>query len=113
MPTLPKDWPWLLLIVIAKHTRIGNCLRSNSTKLLSSLDLQEMRGNRTIPSAGAAGPALVRSRYVQKRTWSEIDFTCSLVPLHSPLRGSKFRRSMTGQPSLSVSLCGGSPDSDI
>ena len=25
-PTLFKDWPWLLFIVIAKETEIGNCL---------------------------------------------------------------------------------------
>ena len=97
---------------MAKQTRMGNGLRSNSTKLPSSLDLQQMLGNRTMRSAGALGPALSRSRQVQNITCLEIDFTCSLVPLQSPLLGCRFRSSMTGQPSLRVSLCGGSLGSD-
>ncbi|XBH64166.1 hypothetical protein VPH35_117992 [Triticum aestivum] len=91
-------------MVIAKLSLIGNCFLLNLNGNMSFSDGQRgIRGRKTL--LPACCPITISASMV----FLSKPLTTSLVPLHSPLAGSMFLRSMTGQFSFSLSACGGRP----
>ena len=100
IPATLSDWPWALLIDIAKAKRTGNWRRLNSNGI--SLGIMGIRGINT------SSPFEQPVKIVDSITWGIRLFTQSLVPLQS-LGASKFLRSIIGEPTLSIKLCDGIP----
>ena len=96
-PTWATDWPWDLLIVIAKQSRMGNCQRQNSNGTCVSAGIIPIHGINTVSPACWSVINWISKTLFQK---------CVRIPwepLQTPLSGI-FLRSRTGHPFLSSSL---------
>ena len=92
MPTKSKVWPYALLIVIAKHNRIGNCILLNGRGNFSSSDV----------SSGILG--MNTCVFLKSPLDIVALITCDLkslhikrVPLHNPSQGFRFLSNIIGQ----------------
>lgn len=103
MPTCLSDCPWLLLMVIAKQTDIGNCRRWNLKGILVSDGSNESLGIKTF------SPILLPVITFPSSTYLPIFVIINLVPLQRPVVGSKFLISITGTPTFNRILWSGSP----
>jgi len=91
-----SDCPWDLFMVIVKWSLIGNCLCSN---------LKWIFGNVVcLTQILCKKPGEVNCNFTDNQ-FGKNCLHLSLVPLQSPLDGSKLRRRMTGKSSLKVNSC--------
>ena len=89
-PTYVTDWPWDLLIDIAKHTFTGNCCQENSNGTWVSHGVIFSLGMNVILPACSPVSSHTSS------TWLLILVTIILVPLQTPSPGLEFLRIITG-----------------
>ena len=97
-----KVCPCALLIVIAKANLRGNCRCVKVKGKFESDGVREIWGIRTV--CGVAAGVFQHSC-----TLPGMLITVSLVPSQRPLASMRFLRSMTTEPFLILSLCGGMP----
>ena len=102
-PTVFRDWPWLLFMVIAKQTERGYCLLFSTNGHLESLGDIMIRGMYTFwPTCVSV--IIFASMYLFP-SWVIV----ILVPLHKPADWLMFWRSITGRPTFSLSSWFGIP----
>ena len=87
-PTLESVWPWLLLIVIAKHKDIGICLLWNLKGNLESDGTKSMLGIKIL--SPMFFPIITSAKITFLPKW----LTCNLVPLQRPFAWSIFLKSI-------------------
>ena len=106
MPTSFSAWPCDLLIVIAKHGLIGNWTLLNWNGSSLSDEIKGILGIMTTSPVNGPCEILASMR-----------LAVPFVMIHRVpfigLGGSSDRKRMIGQPFLSVSWCGGRPESSI
>jgi len=93
-PTLLNDRPWLLLIVIAKHKVIENCLLWN----LNGISISE--GIKFIHEMKILSPIFDYVITAPQITFFFKSITCNLVQLQRPLALSIFLKSIIGMPTF-------------
>jgi len=103
MPTLLRDWPWLLLIVIAKQTDRGYCLLFSTNGHFESFGDMTILGMYTFSPTWV--PVIIFASMYLFPSWVIV----IRVPLHRPADWLMFRRSTTGMPTLSLSSWFGIP----
>ena len=101
-----RDWPCDLLIDILNAMGMGNC-RLRSVNGREEEEVAEINLNRGM---NAGSPAWTPVRILPSMTLDLRAVTINLVPLHRPAGGSRLRRSILGQPILSVIEWTGIPD---
>mmetsp|Transcript_21517 Transcript_21517/g.69470 ORF Transcript_21517/g.69470 Transcript_21517/m.69470 type:complete len:229 (+) Transcript_21517:423-1109(+) len=107
MPTRSSVWPCALFTVIANAARTGNCRRHHSNGKRPFSGYMSMRGSSTMRPRCSSAPLMICAS-------SSLLFACSFramsrVPLQSPSRGFRFRRSMSGMFGLMSSSCAARP----
>lgn len=102
-PTVYNVWPWLLLMVMAYESHMGNWRRFNLKGHFDWVDVVIMRGIYAFEPL--AFPVIISPSITLVVSW----VTISLVPLQSPLEGSRFRRSIIGTPIFRCRMWSGSP----
>jgi len=106
-PTCLRDCLWLLLIVIAKHIDMGNCLRWNWKGTLVSDGESDSLVMYTL------SPMLLPVITLASRTYLPILVITNLVPFHRPAVWSKFLNNITRTPTFNFILWFGRPDALI
>ena len=100
IPANCNDWPWALLIDMAKHSFNGNCNRLKAMGY--SEGVSGIRGIRTC--SPLAQPVII----VAPTVYVFREVTRSLVPLHS-CGGLRFLKRIIGAPTFNLSSCCGIP----
>jgi len=102
-PTCFKDWPWLLLIVIAKHTEIGNYRLFKRNGHFDSL------GDNVILGIKTCAPILVLVMIFASMTHVPSLVITNLVPLQTPAFWFRFQSNMIGKADFNFNLWFGNP----
>ena len=103
-PTFDNDCPWLLFMVMEKHTEIGNCLLWNLYGILLFVGVKDILG------INVRLPILLPDMIYASITRFPKDNTRNLVPLHNPDFWSIFLNNITGTPTFSTILWFGKSD---
>ncbi|GBN20392.1 hypothetical protein AVEN_100469-1, partial [Araneus ventricosus] len=101
-PTLSNVWPWDLLMVIENAKLIGNCFL---LKLKGILVSDVMSGILGIKNVSFEHDPIISASITLRYSF----VTISLVPLHRPFEGIKFRSSIITGTFFNLSLWGGIP----
>jgi len=102
-PTCLSDYPWLLLMVIAKHTDMGNCLHWNLKGIMVSDSVRHSLGMYTFLQC--CTPFYLLSLWLQVYIYLPIFVIINLVPLHRPEAWSKFLSNITWTPTYLHLAC--------
>ena len=106
-PTSDNDCPWLLFIVIVKATAKGNCrLHILKGNLVSD---GVIKNHRIYTISPTLSPVMILASTIKSICW----VIYSLVPFINPSVGAIFLRTITWQPTLSLRLWFGNPNTLI
>jgi len=97
-PTWLRDYPWLLLMVMANKTNNKNCRRWKLKRMLLSDGINDNHGMKTL------WPICLPDITCASGTYAPIFVMTSRVPLHSPNVWSIFLKSITETPTFNFSL---------